>query len=298
MRAEDYKLVDKDFVIGFRIQEEWSWLIATAFFLGEIGAGLFFVSFFLDYKFGALIGLLIVSFGKNIAHLLYLGHPLRAWRAVLKPGSSWISRGLISVIVFMISGFLYIAPSFNLIPINQASGLYAIIKFIALISAFIVIIYDGFVMAYSPSIPLWNTALLPMLCLTYSLLGGTTLSILFIRLGWGNISAINIEAVELMELLLIIINLIMILIYVMTMYYSTGTAKFSVRLLIKERYSFPFLGGVIFTGLILTLLILLIYTSKPIIYLLVAAAFTELIGDFLIRFLLLKAGTYSPVVPY
>lgn len=106
MRIEDYKLIDKDFVIGFRTQEEWSWLIATAFFLGEIGAGLFFISFFLNYKLGALIGLLIVALGKNTAHLLYLGHPLRAWRAVLKPQTSWISRGLISVVVFMIFGFL------------------------------------------------------------------------------------------------------------------------------------------------------------------------------------------------
>jgi formate-dependent nitrite reductase membrane component NrfD len=298
MRIEDYKLIDKDFVIGFRTQEEWSWLIATAFFLGEIGAGLFFISFFLNYKLGALIGLLIVALGKNTAHLLYLGHPLRAWRAVLKPQTSWISRGLISVVVFMIFGFLYIAPSFNIIPINDNSVVYDVIKFIALISAFIVIIYDGFVMAYSPSIPLWNTALLPMLCLTYSLLGGTTLSILLIKLGYGSELSLGMKTIELVELLFIITNLIMLLIYVMTMYYATTAAKFSVMLLIKEKYSVPFLGGVIFVGLILTLLLLIIYTSMPIVYLLVVAALTELIGDFLIRFLLLKAGTYSPVVAY
>ena len=86
-------IVGDELVDGFRFQTEWAWLIAIAFFLGGIGAGLFLVSVFFKFKLAALLGLFIVAFGKGGAHLLYLGHPLRAWRVILKPGSYMVCGG-------------------------------------------------------------------------------------------------------------------------------------------------------------------------------------------------------------
>ena len=40
------------------------------------------ISFFTDFKLGALVGVPLVGMGKTTAHLLYLGSPLRFLRAV------------------------------------------------------------------------------------------------------------------------------------------------------------------------------------------------------------------------
>ena len=70
-------------------------------------------------------------------------------------------------------------------------------------------VYDGFVMAASPAIPMWNTALLPVLCFFYSILGGTTLTVFLHSLGYGVI--MNLELLEFVEISLFIINLVVVL---------------------------------------------------------------------------------------
>ena len=99
------------FLIGYQPQREWAWLIATAFFLGKVGAGLFLISYFSDFRLGAVVGLLIVGVGKTTAHLLYLGRPLRFLRAVVGWHTSWISRGIIAMGVFLACGAVYVAPT-------------------------------------------------------------------------------------------------------------------------------------------------------------------------------------------
>ncbi len=73
-----------EFVVGFRVQREWRWLILTAFFLGGLGGGLFMVSAFAGFAAGMLAGLLVVIVGKGTAHLLFLGRPGRFWRAAMR----------------------------------------------------------------------------------------------------------------------------------------------------------------------------------------------------------------------
>ena len=47
-----------EFLIGYTRQREWAWLITAAFFFGSVGAGLFFVSYFVGFRLGAVAGLL------------------------------------------------------------------------------------------------------------------------------------------------------------------------------------------------------------------------------------------------
>ncbi len=281
----------EEFVVGFRQQSEWMWLIATAFFLGEIGGGIFFISYLFGFNYGLIISLILVLIGKTTAHLLYLGRPERFWR-MFSNFQSWITRGLYSILIFGVSGVIYTLAVFNLITISP--GLTFAIGIVAGFMSIIVMIYDGFVMSYSPAIPLWNTALLPVLCVTYSLLGGATLTLFLVN--QLNISITGLSMLESIEMALLILNLIVILVYVTTMKYGTITAKKSVDFLVKERYSIPFLGGVVVIGLIMTMILVLIYTSTPLYIVLVGIAITELIGDYLIRILLLKSGIYAPVL--
>ncbi|MEM4297511.1 MAG: NrfD/PsrC family molybdoenzyme membrane anchor subunit, partial [Nitrososphaerota archaeon] len=97
---------------GFGGQRRWrdGWIL-LAFFLGGIGAGQFFISTTLfNHYLSALIGLLIVAIGKTVAHILYLGKPSRFWRIFFRPQTSWISRGLIFMVIFIILSILYLAP--------------------------------------------------------------------------------------------------------------------------------------------------------------------------------------------
>jgi DMSO reductase anchor subunit len=145
----DPGIVGDDFKRGFRLQSEWSWSMATAFFFGEIGAGLFVVSLWLDFLPGMASGVLLTAVGKTTGHMLHLGQPLRAWRAIFRLKRSWISRGLLAIILFTGFGIAYILCradlTFGLFPKALAPAYAGI----ALAAAVVVAIYQGLAMSHS-----------------------------------------------------------------------------------------------------------------------------------------------------
>ena len=108
--ARAYSTVEQ-FSVGFDRQREWierrGLLLLTAFYLGGVGGGLFLASLIIGWKAGIPIALGIVALGKGPAHMLYLGRPLRFWRAFRRPHSSWISRGIYFMMSFILFGILY-----------------------------------------------------------------------------------------------------------------------------------------------------------------------------------------------
>ncbi|HLA28777.1 MAG TPA: DmsC/YnfH family molybdoenzyme membrane anchor subunit [Syntrophales bacterium] len=319
MLHRNLRLIEEDtFELGFKLQTEWAWLITTAFFLGELGAGLFLVSLFLSGKvaiMSALVGWIFVTVGKNIAHLLFLGKPLRFWRGIWRPQTSWISRGFVAMLFMIIFGALHIIFSYK----GIVSPVSIVVTWIAGFSAFVVMIYDGIVMTYSPSIPLWNNALLPLLRVSYALMGGVTIAlfiagipnlidrflsffsdVILISGVPGLASMLNDNLMHILKHLetwLIIANLVMIIIYILTMIYSIDAAKKSAYLIFKEKYPIVFWLGVIFLGLVVIFLLPVIVTT-PSIPILLAVAGCELIGDYCILFLLLRSGVFSPLMPH
>ncbi len=281
-------LVGSEFVSGFRLQTEWATLIAAAFFFGKIGAGLFLMSLFTGSWLGALLGLLIVLIGKGGAHLLYLGRPERFWRGLTKPGTSWVARGFWAMLIMTVAGAIFLA-----LPAGSAGWWTA--GLIAGLSAFIVAIYDGFLLNASPSIPLWNTAMMPVLCLFYSLLGGTSLTLFLINFG---LASVTIQEVFLsnMEIVLLITNLIVVGLYLISMTHATAAAKESLRLLVRGTYALPFYSLAIGVGLVFTLLMAYFVGAAggPGVVGLITAA--DLVGHFFIFFLLLRVGVYKPVL--
>jgi len=109
-------------------QEEWidrqGLLLWLAFFFTEVGAGLYLVSLFFGFWRGCLVGWLFAILGGGL-HMLYLGKPERAWRAILRPVKSELSRGLIIMSLFLAFGAIQIAPSVSILSALQlppASG--------------------------------------------------------------------------------------------------------------------------------------------------------------------------------
>jgi len=88
----------------------------------------------------------------------------------------------------------------------------------------------------------------------------------------------------------------MIVIYVMTLTYQVTAAKESVSLILREKYPAIFWVGVVGIGLIAMLLLPILITTKSLGLLLAVAVF-ELIGDFCILFLVLRAGVFTPLMP-
>ncbi|MDA8235311.1 MAG: polysulfide reductase NrfD [Clostridia bacterium] len=291
-------LVNDEFVMGFRKQTEWAWLIATAFLLGKIGGGMFLVAMFLDNPLGGLWGLLVVAVGKSAAHLMYLGRPERFWRVLMRPHSSWISRGIWSMISFIVFGLLYLAPSFSWLSwlsVGTDGVLFQIIMVLAALAALLVMVYDGFVMNSSPAISLWNSALLPILCLFYSLLAGISINLYFIGLT-GKATTTGLAMIKNLEIGFIALNFIIVVTYILSMVNANVASKESIRLLLKGPYSIAFFGGVILVGFVLTLMFSLFLMGGISLGLLLGLVAADLIGHFFIFFLLLRVGVYCPIL--
>src|SRR5581483_2825960 len=163
------------FAYGYHRQTWWNWRIGIAFFCGEIGAGLFLVSLWTGHFLGLLVGYLIVVAGKNAAHLLYLGRPGRFWRAAMRPDRSWIARGIWATGVFAIFGAASLGIRAHVV--SLPTFVMSAADVLAGCAALFIMFYDGLVMRASSGIRFWNSLLLPVLCFTYALLGGSTLEL-------------------------------------------------------------------------------------------------------------------------
>ncbi len=152
-----------EFTIDYQTQQEWSWLLTASFFLEGVGAGLFILSLVLGLAAGALLGVVAVGLGA-LCLLLDLGHMERFWRAVSRPGTSWISRGIIIITLFLVLGVLWVAPFYvTALPWGEGTRLGQVLGALAAVFAFGVMLYGGFVMAYSPAIAFWNTGNSPFI---------------------------------------------------------------------------------------------------------------------------------------
>jgi formate-dependent nitrite reductase membrane component NrfD len=226
--------------------------------------------------------------------LLYLGRPARFWRAAMRPDRSWIARGIWATGIFIAAGFVVLFPHF-LEPywefnkhIMQAAYI------LAGASAVFIMFYDGFVMNNSASIPFWHTPLLPVLCLTYAGLGGTTLSLLILELRG---SAIPPSLVNL-EYFFLLINLALLLFYLFHMSRLQPAARGTVALLLRGSYAFTFLGLVLTVGLFGTFVFSLLHSWTHWTWLAILPAVCELTGDYALLMVLLKSGLLSPQAAY
>ncbi len=279
-------------VVGYRSQREWAWLISVAFFLGGVGAGLFIISTFLGFPVGAAVGLAIVAVGKGAAHLLYLGHPERFWRALTRPQTSWISRGLILVVVFVAFGTL------SLLVGDSLTG--RVLAGIAVAAALGVAVYSGFVLAYSPAISFWNTALLPLLFLLYAFTGGIALT--FVLYPWHNDSVAKAsKSLETAEVGLVAVALLFVVVYLATMLYGALPSRQAVRNLLTGRLAALFLWGVVSAGLLVPLVIATAVRFGDLgvgtgAWMLAVSGLLELSGGLLFRYCLLKGGVFFPLI--
>ncbi len=278
------------FAFGYYRQTFWNWLIGTAFFLGGLGAGLFVLALLTGHTAGMLVGYLIVVVGKNTAHMLFLGRPERFWRAAMRPDRSWIARGIWAMGFFAVSGLILLLPRV-LGPAWQTSGwVNAAATAVAVLSAIIIMFYDGFVMNSSPGVAFWRTSLLPILLLMYATLGGTTLSLTICELRGEATPAFlpNLEHG------LLVVNFVLLAVYLARMSRSLPAARETLRQWLRGPYARVFFGLVLLVGLLATLLLSVVQNHVQATWLVVLIAACELTGDFALMMVLLKSGLFPP----
>ena len=292
MHAKQTVIVGDEFRPGFRLQRSWNRPMATSFFLGEVGAGLFIVSLFFSYLPGLILGLLLTSVGKSAGHLMHMGQPTRAWRAIFKLKHSWTSRGLLAIVLFTGCGIILALDgaglTFGLLP--QVPKTVVIV--VACASAVVIMLYQGFAMSHSAAISLWSSGLIPVLGMTYAILSGVSLLSL---VGYGMLVARPHDDAMLQ------IAQVGLLVYVAVMLYSlvhaamfgSKGAQRSISMLLKGPLAKWFIPLVVLIGLVIPSLIISLGAGGWLPRL--VATLTLLTGYYAFRVLIFKAAVFDPI---
>jgi formate-dependent nitrite reductase membrane component NrfD len=271
----------------FKCQREWGWLLAIWLFLSGSGCGLFLLFKILDLPvFFALLALGSIVLGGAVL-LLELGSPTRAWRGVSRIRTSWLSRGVVFVCFFILTGFLSVAPAFAPVLPWENTGLAGtVVGWIAALCALMIVLYPGFFLAKNRSIPFWHTAWLPAVLVAYAATGAAAMILLgsaYLEVKGG------LRPYDSLAAVLIVVTGILGGVYLLAMHHAGGPARESVRLLNTSPLSWTFRFGVIVVGLLLPLLLVLWVPSAAVL-----AGACMLAGSLLFRYCVLRVGVYVP----
>jgi formate-dependent nitrite reductase membrane component NrfD len=300
MATNQPTIVGDGFALGYRFQRYWNQSMATAFFFGELGAGLFIISMYYGVVPGMIVGLISTGILKAYFHLAHMGVPGKSWRAMMRPDRAWISRGIYAIAIFVAFGvahvLLQVGGIFNLEFGAVGGGLSQTIKTFAALGALGVLLYHGFLISHSPAISLWSTGLMPVVSIVYALLGGAALTVV---LGGNALAAAVPDAMlSLHALTLILLTGISVVLFSLMYAALNGSpgARVSMNLLLKGPFAKAFVPLVIGVGLALPAILLL---WAPVTYttsLLVAVA--VLAGYYAFRVFIFKAGVYYPIMKF
>ena len=284
-----------EWMVEYTPQTEWIERRGILIWLAEvsngIGGGLYLVSLYFNSLLGMFLSWLIVILLKDGFHFAYLGKPMRFWRMALKPGTSWLARGFIFLTLVIVFGAIQLAFSYWL----PGTALEFAFKVIAGLMIFLVVINTGFVMNYINAIPLWNSAILPLLFLSCGVLDGLAV-ILTIGLCGGNADIMEAEAGS---RFLLILNAFLITIYLWGAIYTGATGKRSVIELIKGQTAPILWVGVVLCGIIIPFGISVssYFVGEASAHLLITAVIFEMVGAFSLKYTILKSALYSPLIP-
>lgn len=286
-------LLAADLKARYRPQREWvegrGLFLIVAHFLSGAGAAAWLLAVPLNGPPGLVVGWVLVALS-GLGHLAFLGKPARFWRMARRPHSSWISRGLLGLAVFLLSG----AGFLGLAWLGQGgSALGQGLFWLSLLGAAWLLVYKGFVWASAKGIPLWNTPLVPILYLVYGLRGGLA-ALLLVALAQPR--AGELAAMETLKLWLGLSSALLVLVYVVVMRGTGLTAAASVRALLRGQAAAVFYLGVVLLGLVWPIALGAYALATPVSGVVLASVgLTSLLGDLALLYAVARAGLYRPL---
>ncbi len=281
-----------EWMVKYTPQRDWIegpgvylWL---AFFFSEVGAGIYFMSLFYNFVFGYIFGWLMTLVLGGIIHLKYLGNPKNAWRILLKPKTSELSRGMWVIVFYAIFGFVQIASSlFGVFP--WAGGL--LFKLIMGIICLMLIMHGFATMYVVRAIPSWHSSIV----LPLSLISGIWVGSQFVEF-FFTISGKNAHALEIWSRVFLFVYICFIVMYLWSTMKESETAEFSIKELIKGVYSEIFYIGVVGIGIIVPLLLTIVMWSGPNFVFVFLRLVFVFFGDMILRYSIMKSAYYTPLV--
>jgi formate-dependent nitrite reductase membrane component NrfD len=165
-------------------QTSWGRLVALAMFLGGTGAGIYVAGFIMGFISGLsllvvtsmVLGPVLVIAGL-ICLLMHSGTPLQAYRLFKGLSKSWMSRGGLLELLFIVLGFGYTLPGLWFTGwLNSIAGI--ILGSITLVLALVIAAYHGVLLAANKGIPFWSSSVMPLLSFIIALSTGLGLLLL------------------------------------------------------------------------------------------------------------------------
>jgi polysulfide reductase chain C len=208
-----------------------------------------------------------------------------------KPGTSWIARGFIFIMLFIGFTTIQLALSYW----AEGSTAESVFMILAGIFAFAQSIYTGFAVSYVNAIKLWNSAILPIVFVVCGFSGGLAI-LMGISLSGTEAEIMAIENVTRVTLIGFAVILI---VYLWNTTYSSAAARNAVGRLVSGSVASIFWVGVILLGIIIPIGISVstYFSGEAQAGLLILATVCEVLGGLALRYVILKGGVYSPLVP-
>ncbi len=319
VRTSRQWLVPHEWMVLPMRQVEWiekkGLLVWLAEVFSALGMGLYLVAIIFLLASGttvagdwwaALIGWLFIVLFKLPLHLVYLGKPLRFWRA-MPPftkawKTSWLARGMFFSMVFVATGLVQLVLSYLLVHHVVSSSAYDVVTVLNWIfgivaGVFVVLtgMYAGFAMSYCKSLPFWNTGLLPFVFVFMGIADGLAL-LMAVGLVTNDV---NIGTLESISRVMLVLNALLIAVYLVRAYRRRSTAELAARDLVKGHTAWVFWIGIVALGIVTPLVISLVtlFTGSDAAGLLIVAIICHTVGAFALKYSVLKVGIYRSVLP-
>lgn len=285
------QLLRRDLAQVYRPQREWiegrGVLIVVAHFFSGIGAGAWLLSAFFGVRPGLWLGLASVGVCSGLAHLAFLGRPERFWRMLRRPNASWISRGIWSIGVFLASGAAYLL-------LDLPGPGRSLLLGLSLAAAVGVLLYEGFVYSASVAIPFWRTPLLPLLYVAYGIRGGAALLLVLAAVGGASFDFVVLEAIKLW---VVASTGLLVALLLWNARSRRGAAEHSMRRLLFGPIAPAFYGGTLLLGIVIPIALGAAHVlGAGGLALLAVIGAASLLGDFYVKYCVVKAGVYVPTV--
>lgn len=164
--------------VNGQMQHEWGWRKAIYLFLGGAGAGAYVIAAVNSFTargieqattVGLWIAFPVVAIG-SLFLLTALGAPTRAVLAANKQGTSWISRGVVILVLFMGLSFVHLIMH-NIAGVgeNTAENLVAAAGIVFAVGT---MAYTGILLSAAKGIPFWSSGIVPVVFVTSALVSG------------------------------------------------------------------------------------------------------------------------------
>jgi formate-dependent nitrite reductase membrane component NrfD len=274
---------------------EWSEgtgsLISVAMFLGGIAGGTYLMSLYFNNIWGMFIGWLF-AMAMGLIDMAHLKKPMRFWRIAFRLNSSWISRGFIFVILFIgAAGLQLLIHLITGAAANAPATAEIFFRVVAGILGFGVAVYSGFVVGYVSSIKFWNSAILPVLVVIGGLAGGSAILLAIAAFT----SATTFNTIQSFARIILIFYAVALFIHLWVSTYSGQEAKDSAMLLLKGSMAGLFWMLIVLIGIVVPLVLEFVAGADS-SSLLIISAVLVLSGNLVMRYSIIKAGRYAPLI--